>query len=334
MCLLTYFKPGFQPDIAELQKGADHNSDGHGWALIAGGEILTDRGMDAETVVDQFRLARLEFPDGHAIFHSRIGTAGVRDETNCHPFPTGPSRRSGNPLTVVAHNGVLPSSSQPAKGDVRSDTRLFAERIMPEKFFHLDSPKTRKRFESWLGSFNKIAVLTVDPRYREQFYLFNEDQGDWKGGIWYSNQNHCWTEWDARHARKQWWEDMPDDELATIVGSPRLPGVWVSNGREGATFHPTGSKTNSELIREAMKSPYHEYTCQVCRVVGRIRIDTSICDYCKSCDGCWETAKDCSCNTPVAAATLDDPETNTLFEEYLADLAAEEKREQEYRYGL
>lgn len=316
MCLLTCFAPGVQPDITTLTQGADHNPDGHGWALIADGQILTDRGMDADTVIEQFRLARLEYPESHAIFHSRIGTAGLKDESNCHPFPTGPSSRTGNPLTFMAHNGILPSSAQPPKGDPRSDTRLFADQIMPQKFFHLDSRKTRRRLESWLGSYNKIAVLTVDPAYQENFYLFNESSGEWKSGIWYSNQNHCWSPssyayyWPSKgeaNSMRAWWKDAngeydyPDDDSYTI--GPRTPGVWVSNGREGATFLPSTSATAKELegrveklLQSAREGDYFDkFICTVCRVLGRIRRDNRVCDYCRSCDLCHEPAKECEC---------------------------------------
>lgn len=299
MCLLTCFKPGAQPDIAELTKGAGHNPDGHGWALIADGEILTGRGMDADSTIEQFRLAREEYPDGYALFHSRIGTAGVMDETNCHPFPTGPSRRAVKPLTFMAHNGVLPRSSQPEKGDPRSDTRLFADKMLPEKFFHLDSPKTRVRLEAWLGSYNKIVVLTVDPRYKRRFYLFNESQGTWKGDIWYSNQNHCrtpydWTSWETSRARhtKTWWEDAED---SSTMG-PRQPGVWVSGGREGATFYPSDSTTVRDLVTSAMVGTYFEkFICRECMVLGRIRRDTRVCDYCYVCDLCSHSTEVCAC---------------------------------------
>lgn len=295
MCLLTCFQPGVQPDIDQLTKGADHNPDGHGWALIAGDEILTDRGMDAASTIEQFRLAREEYPDGYAFFHSRIGTAGVRTVDNCHPFPTGPSRRSETPLTYVAHNGILPRSAQPGKGDTRSDTRLFAEKMLPEKFFHLDSPKTRVRLESWLGSFNKIVVLTVDPRYKKRFYLFNESQGTWKAGIWYSNQNHCstfsydWSSWEdykrSGTGRKNWWEDA---ESPITLGSTQS-GIWVSGGREGA------DATGKEVVRWEDKYFSH-FICKSCMVLGRIRRDTGICDYCEFCDGCRNHWSDCECD--------------------------------------
>jgi glutamine amidotransferase len=307
MCLLTCFKPGVQPDMVELTRGADHNSDGHGWALIADGEILTDRGMDAATVLEQFRLAREAHPDGWAFFHSRIGTAGTMDEFNCHPFPTGPSRRDASPLTYVAHNGVLPRSSQPGLGDKRSDTHLFADKMLPERFFHLDSPKTRKRLESWLGSFNKIVVLTVDPRYREQFYLFNESQGTWKGGIWYSNQNHChtyseysWSYEPSRSGRttKTWWEDAEgayDEYPSARTMGPRQPGIWVSGGREGATFFPDDTVTAKQLATAAQGPYYATFICRECRVLGRISRETRLCDYCNFCDLCSKYSDDCRC---------------------------------------
>lgn len=341
MCLLTCFLPDVQPDIDTLLKGADHNPDGHGWALIAdGARILTGRSMDPDVAVEEFRVARLAHPEGYALFHSRIGTQGPTNLANCHPFPTGPSARADAPLTFMAHNGMLPV--QVPKGDERSDTRYFADKLMPQWFFHLDAKKTRRRFESWLGSFNKIAVLTVDPRYSKQFYLFNEYQGTWKNGIWYSNQNHCWSfpkydryPWSAYDAArsagagvKHWWDDVADDAGNVTMG-PK--GIWVAGGREGATWYPSESATARSLDGRKW-----EFECGVCYTAHSISRIDSVCGWCHHCDICGEHEEQCRCEpaTPCTVcgddvracpcpATLDaGPSDSELFDEYMAEVAA------------
>lgn len=192
MCLLTYFPPGADVDEDALITGAAYNDDGHGFALIypdldGVDRIAIGHGMHGPTTVDRFIRLRQRFPDGHALFHSRIGTAGANTTVNCHPFYVGEGVD-----TIVAHNGILPSRVQPVKGDTRSDTGILAEEYLPEHpvFSYFDDLRSRRQFEKWLGVGNKVLVLTVDSAYLEQAYLFNESMGYWDGGVWYSNSTY------------------------------------------------------------------------------------------------------------------------------------------------
>src|SRR4051812_2097818 len=98
MCILTLFKPGVTPDLLALRAGAAANPDGHGYAVVADGRILTGHGLDPDAVIDQFATVRAEFPDTAALFHSRLATHGAVCADNCHPFVVG-----GDERTVLAH---------------------------------------------------------------------------------------------------------------------------------------------------------------------------------------------------------------------------------------
>lgn len=184
MCMLTYFPPRAEVNVDRLRNGSITNNDGHGWAVIHtdGLVILTGHSMTFDEALEGFVAARLLHPNTDAMFHSRYTTHGLTNLANCHPF-TVPKLRD----TVVAHNGVLPC--HPLKGDLRSDTRLFAEDILRQRFPALDSPKTMKRLEQWMG-YNKILILTVDPRYRLNAYLVKGNLGEWVDGVWYSNSGY------------------------------------------------------------------------------------------------------------------------------------------------
>ncbi len=186
MCMLTYFPEGIQPDVDALGNGATLNDHGHGYAIVANGHIISGRGMQASAVIDEFATLRRLHPEGPALFHSRFATHGSVNVSNNHPFPVGADER-----TVLAHNGVLPAAAQPAKGDDRSDTRIAADDIFPRLLFSsFDNRRTRKFIERWLGRLNKVVILTVDTRYRRNGYIFNEREGVWDGGIWYSNYDY------------------------------------------------------------------------------------------------------------------------------------------------
>ncbi|WP_410598035.1 class II glutamine amidotransferase [Amycolatopsis sp. lyj-23] len=201
MCLLTYLPAGTLPDTTALANGAAHNKDGHGYAIVDGDRIITGRGMDAAAVIDEFAALRGRHPDQPALFHSRFATHGPVTDDNIHPFPIG-----GDSRTVLAHNGILSQKEHPSRSDPRSDTRIAADDILSaEPFLTLDRPETRRRIESWLGEYNKLAILTVNPRYPDHGYLFNEHAGYWDDQVWYSNHGYL-----DPHPAQTAWSDLED----------------------------------------------------------------------------------------------------------------------------
>lgn len=185
MCILTFIPEGVQPDADALRNGAKNNPDGHGFAIVDTdrNQIVVRHNMDASPLIDLFLEFRAKL-DGPALFHSRIATAGLVDKMNCHPFRVG-----DDPLTVVGHNGVLPQEAQPVKGDWRSDTRIFAEKLLPMR--NLDGRRSMKRLAHWLGG-DKLVILTVNPTWEANAYLVNSKRGEWdyEAGIWYSNGSY------------------------------------------------------------------------------------------------------------------------------------------------
>ncbi|MEW2507620.1 hypothetical protein AB0878_44890 [Amycolatopsis sp. NPDC047767] len=200
--MLTYLAPGILPDADALARGAEINDQGHGFAIVVGDRILVRKDHDPARLIATFATARARHPEGPALFHSRLATHGSLSKANMHPFRVGNDSR-----TVVAHNGILPHSVHPGPGDRRSDTRVFAdERLGNKPFANYDDPTSRARLEAWLGPFNKVAVLTVNRRYAEQAYVFNENRGFYDNGVWYSNTDftsreenllELWADWRA-----------------------------------------------------------------------------------------------------------------------------------------
>ncbi|MEV4517868.1 hypothetical protein AB0K00_54025 [Dactylosporangium sp. NPDC049525] len=221
MCLLTYLPAGVLPDTDALHNGTSTNRDGHGFAIVAGDQLVIERGMDGEQVIAAFERARRRHPDGPALFHSRYATHGVTNLDNCHPFEVGRDVR-----TVVAHNGILPASVQPRQGDPRSDTRLAAEVYLPQ-IGGLHLRQTRLRLERWMTPFNKMVLLTVDRRFKKQGFVLNEASGIWDDGIWYSNNDYrplpvpSWlTTARCRITPPQWLETVAGLERCPDCGTP------------------------------------------------------------------------------------------------------------------
>jgi len=166
-----------------LDNGAECNPDGHGWAVIVGKHIITGKSMSADEAILTFRMAYRE-ATGPALFHSRWATHGSKNLSNVHPFLV---RKISD--TFVAHNGIMPESSHPLGADLRSDTRVFADDILPIRYKRLDKPTVRESLSGWLKG-NKIAILTTNPRFERNLYMFGTEGGDWVDGVWFSNGDH------------------------------------------------------------------------------------------------------------------------------------------------
>lgn len=261
MCLLTFFPAGQQPDLDALILGAEHNGDGHGYAIAAGDRLIVHKTLDGEAAVAAFARDRATHHEGPALFHSRLRTHGPADVANCHPFPLG-----GDLRTVIAHNGILPPDVHPTKGDPRSDTRIAAEDYLP-LLGPMRLRRNRLRAERWMGPANLMALITVDRRYRQRAYLFNEARGTWDQGVWYSNESYQprAVRWYARSSvdAPHHWADTPDD--------------WADD--------PSGS--------------YVDLDAETCACCGEV---PDLCqDWCPWCGNCWSCGRPperCLCWTP------------------------------------
>lgn len=259
MCILSYLPTGTDVDVDGLLNGGINNPDGHGWAIAlpAEGRILSGKSLDVQEALDQFADVRAKNLAGPALFHSRWATHGSISVDNVHPFNVG-----GNPLTVVAHNGILPKEAYPGKGDDRSDTRLFADDILSTRYRRLDKPTAFYALSQWATRSNKLVILTVDPRYQRNAYLVNEDMGQWDAhtGIWHSNGDYkyAWAKYDN----------------STSYGS-----------YTGVLGYSTVPKATPKAVERGI--------CYVCEI-GDID-EHGYCVTCGTCDDCLEFAPDCQC---------------------------------------
>jgi len=185
MCLLVVCDAHSTPTEEELLQGACRNPDGFGFAIMAGDKIISERTMSAKKSIRRFLELRKQYPEAYALWHCRIATHGVKNEANCHPFTVG-----GDTQTYLAHNGML--SVPMAENDRRSDTRVFAEEILPAMggVSALDNDGVFHILEKWATG-SKIVVMTVDPAAKSNLYILNEKAGEWDNdGVWWSNTYH------------------------------------------------------------------------------------------------------------------------------------------------
>lgn len=230
--MLTFIPAGTPASDAlldELMNGCLRNQDGFGYTIVSDDRtrLITYRSMDAIDALESFEKDRAENMAGPALFHSRWGTHGEESIRNVHPFPVGKDRD-----TVVAHNGVLPVSTWPSKSEWRSDTGVFAKRFLPNWGANFDREKFQNHVLKFIGRGNKLVVLTVNPRYENNVYLFNEAMGTWskETGVWHSNHDYMGIPrvyMATSNDDGNWWnEDRYQPEyMARAAGNDGMPKV-------------------------------------------------------------------------------------------------------------
>jgi len=184
--MLCVVPPNVIPSREKLENSALNNPHGFGFAIVIPSEnrIHVERTMNADTSINRFIEMRGKYPEGYAMWHARFATHGTTTVDNCHPFQVGKDSK-----TYLAHNGILPIMEP--QGDTRSDTRIFAEDLLPAigGVVALDNLQVQNLIEDFTTG-SKVCVLTVHPDARFQCYLFHEEKG-WKddSGVWWSNDS-------------------------------------------------------------------------------------------------------------------------------------------------
>ncbi len=192
MCLICYkpSKVSFSRDM--LERAAEQNSDGWGFAALTVNDVYVEKGLDFKK--DSLRFpcwegkspidVMMEMVDYEMVVHFRKNSSGDTSIQNVHPIHTG----YGD--TWLAHNGTMNGLSQ--KDDPISDTAHFGQWIglflsMSKGRFQKDL-NWWKRLEFLAGSSNKIAI--VRPSREGGITILNRSTGyELKDGIWVSNKN-------------------------------------------------------------------------------------------------------------------------------------------------
>jgi glutamine amidotransferase len=184
--MLCVIPPNVIPSREKLENSALNNPHGFGFAIVIPSEnrIHCERTMNADTSINRFLEMRARYPEGYATWHARLATHGSTTVDNCHPFKVG-----GDERTYLAHNGILPIVEP--QGDLRSDTRIFAEDLLPAigGVSALDNEQVWNLLEDFTSG-SKVVVLTVDPDAKHQCYLIHENKGNVDAsGVWWSNDS-------------------------------------------------------------------------------------------------------------------------------------------------
>lgn len=293
MCHLMCAPGGVTPSAESLLNACSHNSDGFGWAIVSGTRVITGHSLDAELSIDDFLAARSRYSEGSAMFHARWATHGSIKVDNCHPFQVGSDTR-----TYLAHNGILGGKCIPKMGDDRSDSRKFAQSILPKwlKRNGFDSLAVKNSMNQTLAGHNKVVILTANPLYRNQHYIFGEALGTWSDGVWHSNGDFR-TLWSPTVSRfsvggKYGWSN---DDTYWSEGWD-----WQASRIGQAAIRSSESRGNLPGAPGCYE-PSDE-TCPMCDEAGGVDPISRVCWACDTCLDCFGPEMACLCYTPHSAA--------------------------------
>jgi hypothetical protein len=270
MCLLTFFHDGVTPCIDDLTTGSHNNPDGFGFAIHDRTQIISFSSLNFDETLDKFLSVRAKH-SGPGLFHSRITTHGGTSLDNCHPFTIG-----NDPLTVMAHNGMLPIEAS----NGRSDTRILAEDYIPAWGGAplLNNKKRRKKLSKFADG-SKLVFLSANPDVQNDWYIINENDGHWVNGVWWSNNSYKW----ARYSYSG--SGMYTSGWGRVEHKPTPSDDYVEE-RVWVKDLSFTDRDGSEVWAE-------QWVCMNClheEYVDEDNIDWQ--DNCPKCDCCWYCTED------------------------------------------
>lgn len=295
MCLLMVAKPNAMPNDSDLVCACVNNPDGFGYAVHTGKTIITGRGMNADDVIDRFLTVREKYMNGWAMFHARMTTHGSTIKENCHPFRVG-----GSTDTILAHNGILSNIKIPT-GDTRSDTRVFAEDLLPKRLNILDNKRKFKKLEKW-ASGSKIAIFSIDPRLDKAVYIVNEKLGHWddEQGLWWSNSTY----------KQSYYYDY------TYNYSPNKKWLSAYDLKYGTHYGTSGSTDNDKYVIDGENITEFVEEGLACSYCGHFFDEPDYfhgyCQTCWTCMECQDFEESCMCYRPSDRRKYDLVDDNTF----------------------
>lgn len=199
MCLLIHRPIGAIVPASHFANAIENNPDGWGIMASDGKKIISRKGM----TVDGFSKSIERFDGLDTFIHFRYATHGLKDKSNCHPFPIADGK------FAVMHNGVIAVDCK--SNPERSDTWHYANGILapmlakdPEAIL---DPKFVGMLGRHVGVGNKIAIL----RSNGEHAILNRSEGFEIDGVWYSNKYSMMKPYDC-------WNDFIDiDDLSKMT---------------------------------------------------------------------------------------------------------------------
>lgn len=185
MCIIA-IKPKGMPmfDDETIKTMFYNNPDGAGFMYYDDeiGKVVGHKGfMTCSKLLKA--LSSLDLTDTNVIMHFRIGTSGLNNSLNCHPYPVFDSNMTKF-ITDIAmcHNGIMHAYT-PVRGSKLNDTQLFIKYVLKNlSSDFINSNDCLLLIEEIIGSYNKLAFLdennhvtTIGKFVKDSGYIYSNE---------------------------------------------------------------------------------------------------------------------------------------------------------------
>jgi len=222
--------PGAPLSDEVLNNAASNNPDGFGYAYIdINGVVRRKRSVTFAGLVDEYKADWEENKDSPFIVHFRFATHGE----NCVKF-THPFKLAGGGAMI--HNGVM---NLPGLPKDYSDSLYFANNFISKL------PSNWYRTEHWPAVLEKfIGTNKVICLYPDAVVILNEQLGDWKDDVWYSNASGTYCKVEVKWPKAQSWNMYDPYDYDDY-------GYKASEERKVTLYDPTKANKRTEYVRNA-----------------------------------------------------------------------------------
>jgi glutamine amidotransferase len=175
MCLIIYKPENAKFDPVIMSNAWRMNDDGAGFMAWDGRKkLIVKRGFFS---LKELTDAIKPHQEQRCAVHFRWATHGEKNAANCHPFKV--TKRLG-----MMHNGILDNIelSNPKFSDTWHFARICANTLRKFPDFWKTSSK-KEKLEKMIGKGNKLVFMDNNGDVQ----IYNEKQGTWLDGCWYSN---------------------------------------------------------------------------------------------------------------------------------------------------
>lgn len=216
MCVIALKPRNVGIPKSVLKECFRNNPHGAGFAYPLNGKVILEKGFFSfKDFWSKYKDIDPRYP---VLIHFRVATSGEIDKNNCHPWRIDDSH-------VFAHNGILQNRLGVAS-DECSDTGIFSKHVIKPIFSINNTTWTSAAFkwlmEGGIGKNNKIVILNKSGEY----VIFNEKEGEWAHGVWFSNQSY-------KTSRKTM--ASPSDSYLAKDEEGNIVNVIVKNGESKYT---------------------------------------------------------------------------------------------------
>jgi RNase P subunit RPR2 len=206
MCLIVVKESGVKlPEKEHLENGSFSNKDGMGIALHKKNSIgvLIKKDFTNVFLLNKWIEENVKEEDS-LIVHFRLGTSGLKDAGNAHPYPLVKDDKllRTTELTwenAVAHNGIFKDYG----GDkILNDTQEFIQEVLSDNIIknNLKNPVIQKLLKESIGG-SKLAFMLEDGK----IITLGEYQEE--KGVKFSNWGYRWSEHTTREGFKSFYQN-------------------------------------------------------------------------------------------------------------------------------